>query len=253
MSRYYVLHDYNKNIKCGAKNVSKLELPFYNKNGFGCFWTPNDFNGARKAENLVKINFWVADIDDGTKEEQMERINILPLKPSTIVETKKGYHCYWKAEDATLDNYRDIELGLIEKLKADKHCKDVSRLLRCPGYFHMKDPKNPFLVKVIYKDDRSFTEKKMLFCYKLPKVIYKKIDYKGDKKDFLDESKWDRIFKLNTIGEGCRNAEFSRIAFWLKDEGFSHDIVLNTIQRMNQKISRPLDNWEIKTLVNSKF
>lgn len=253
MCRYYILHDSDKSFKGGAIKTSRKDLEKYNKQGFGCFWTPNDFKGTRKAENLVKINFWVADIDDGSKEEQMERINALPIKPSTIVETKKGYHCYWKAEDATLDNYREIELGLIDRLKADKHCKDVSRLLRCPGYYHVKDPKNPFLVKVVYQDDRTFSEKKMLFCYQLPKPVYKKIDYKGDKKDFLDETKWDKIFKLNTIGEGCRNGEFSRIAFWLRDEGFTRDVVLNTLQRMNQKIAKPLGNWEIKTIVNSKF
>lgn len=253
MCRYYILHDSDKSFKGGAIQTHRRDLEKYNKQGFGVFFTPNDFNGTRKAENLVKINFWVADIDDGSKEEQMERINSLPIKPSTIVETKKGYHCYWKAEDATLDNYRDIELGLIEKLKADKHCKDVSRLLRCPNFYHMKDPKNPFLVKVVYQDDRSFTEKKMLFCYQLPKPVYKKIDYNGDKKDFLDETKWDKIFKLNTIGEGCRNGEFSRIVFWLRDEGFSKEVVMNTIQRMNQKISKPLGDWEIKTIVNSKF
>lgn len=252
MCRYYILSD-QPNKFGGAKKTPRKELEKFNKVGYGIFWTPNDFNGDRKVENLTKINFWIADIDDGTKEEQMARIQSLMLKPSTIVETKKGYHCYWKAEDATLDNYRDIELGLIKKLNADKHCKDPSRLLRVPGYYHMKDIKNPFMVKVIYSDERSFSEKQMLFCYKLPEPVYKKVEYKGEKEEFLDETKWDKIFKLNTIGEGCRNGEFSRIAFWLRDMGFTRDIVMNTIQRMNQKISRPLPDWEIKVLVNSKF
>ena len=252
MCRYYILNDQPEK-KGGAIKTHRVELEKYNKLGFGCFWTPNDFNGDRKVDNLKKINFWIADIDDGTKEEQMDRIQNLILKPSTIVETKKGYHCYWKAKDATLNNYRDIELGLIKQLNADKHCKDPSRLLRVPGYYHMKDKNNPFMVKIIYSDDRQFTESQMLFCYKLPDPVYKKIKYDGDKKDFLDETKWDKIFKLNTIGEGCRNGEFTRIAFWLKDLGFTKDIVMNTIQRMNSKISRPLPDWEIKVLVNSKF
>lgn len=252
MCRYYILDDSSK--KCGgAKKTKREDLVKYNKLGFGIFFTPNDFDGDRKVANLKKINFWIADIDDGTKEEQMERIQSLALKPSTIVETKKGFHCYWRAKDASLDNYRDIELGLIEKLKADKHCKDPSRLLRVPNYYHMKDPKNPFMVKVIYNDDRFFTEKQMLFCYKLPEKKYGKIEYKGEKEDLLKEENWDRIFKINTIGVGCRNGELSRIAFWLRDEGFTKDIVMNTILRMNQKIYEPLPEWEIKILVNSKF
>lgn len=253
MCRYYRLHDSDKTIRGGAICTNYSELEKYNKLGYGIFFTPNDFDGERKVENLKRINFWIADIDDGSKDEQMKRIESLPIKPTTIVETKKGYHCYWKAEDATLENYADIEAGLIERLKADKHCKDVSRLLRCPNFYHLKDPQNPFLVKVIKNEEKSYSESKMMFVYKIKKPTYNKIKYEGDKQDFLDETKWDKIFGLNRIGEGCRNAEFSRIAFWLRDEGFGKEIVLNTIRLMNQKIKKPLDDWEIKQLVYSKF
>ena len=252
MSDYYILND-QPDKRGGAIKVRRSELEKYNKMGYGCFWTPNDFEGERKVKNLKRINYWLADIDDGSKEEQMARINGLILKPSIIVETKKGYHCYWRAKDATLENYADIERGLIKQLNADKHCKDPSRLLRVPGYYHMKDKNNPFLVKVVYEDDRFFLEKQMIFCYKIPEPTYKKVHYEGDKEDFLDETKWNKIFKLNTIGEGCRNGEFTRIAFWLRDLGFPKDVVLNTIRRMNQKISSPLPDWEIKVLVNTKF
>lgn len=250
MGRYYRLHDLNQ--KGGAILTPKCELEKYNKQGYGIFWTPNDFNGERKINNLSRINYWIADIDEGEKVEQLERIDNLALLPSVIVETKKGFHCYWKAEDATIDNYKKIEEGIIKKLNADKHCKDPSRLLRVPGFYHLKDPKNPFMVKVVFKCKKTYSEKKMLFYFK-DNTIIKKIKYDGDKKDFLDESKWDKIFKLNQISEGCRNGEFSRIAFWLRDEGFNKEIVLNTLERMNQKIKSPLDRQEIKTIVESKY
>lgn len=250
MGRYYRLHDLNQ--KGGAILTPKCELEKYNKQGYGIFWTPNDFNGERKINNLSRINYWIADIDEGEKVEQLERIDNLALLPSVIVETKKGFHCYWKAEDATIDNYKKIEEGIIKKLNADKHCKDPSRLLRVPNFYHLKDPNNPFMVKVVFKCQKTYSEKKMLFYFK-DNTIIKKIKYDGDKKDFLDESKWDKIFKLNQISEGCRNGEFSRIAFWLRDEGFNKEIVLNTLERMNQKIKSPLDRQEIRTIVESKY
>lgn len=255
----FILHDSDPEFKKrGAidikdKNIKVEDLKNINADGWGIFHSPNDFNGRRKADNLKKINYWIADIDDGTKEEQMNRINKLVLKPTCIVETKKGYHCYWKAkEGAAQSNYRHIAIGLIEVLKADKACKDVCRILRVPNYYHMKDPNNPFLVKTIYKDDRVITEEQMLYVYKLPEPKYEKKEYTGDKEDLLDEERWEKIFKLSHINEGGRNNNLTRIYFWLRDEGFPKDIIDNTILRMNSAISNPLPQWEILQLIRSK-
>lgn len=254
INKFYALHDYDESLKKkGAFPVKYEDLEKYNKLGYAIYWTPNDFDGDRKAKNLIKINFWIADIDEGSKEGQMQRIKALALKPSKIIETKKGFHCYWTAEDATIENYKDIECGIIEKLKADKACKDVCRLLRFPNYYHLKDPDNPFLVRCIYNSDEKYKESEMLFTFRLPKQVYNVIHYDGDKQDFVDETKWEQIFKLNMISEGGRNNRFSEIAYCLSKFGFSKDVVMNSLLRMNQKIKRPLDEWEIKTIVNGKF
>lgn len=252
--RIYCIHDSDPELKRkGAFEVTSQQAKELNKQGYGVFWTPNDFNGARKAENLVKINYWLADIDDGSKEEQLERINNLPLKPSVIVETKKGYHCYWKAENSTIEFYRDIELGLIDRLKADKACKDVCRLLRMPNYYHQKDIHNPYLVKIFSKNDISYTESKMLFAYELPKPVYKKIEYKGDKQDFLDENNWEKIFRISSFMSDGRNNSLTRVCFWLRDEGFDRATIENTIYRINQKLTKPLDLWEVKSILRGKL
>ena len=250
----YAIHDYNKELKLkGAFEITKDQAKELNKQGYGIFHTPNKFNGARKADNLVKINYWLADIDDGTKQEQLERIVNLPIKPTIIIETKKGYHCYWKAKEATIDRYRDIECGLIERLKADKACKDVCRLLRYPNFYHMKDPKNPYLIKIVEKNEKEFTESQMLFAYELPKPVYKKLDYKGKKEDFLDEKNWDKIFRFNSFMSEGRNNSLTRVVFWLKDEGFDSGTIENTIYRMNQKLATPLDSWEVKSILRGKI
>lgn len=250
----YAIHDSDIELKKqGAFEVSRQQALELNKKGYGIFYTPNDFNGARKAANLVKINYWFVDIDEGEKSDMLSKINNLPIKPTMIIESKKGYHCYWKANDATEEKFRDIQTGLISRLNGDKACKDLARLLRCPDFYHMKDINNPFLIKIVYQDDRSYNESRMLLAYELPKPKYKKLEYKGDKADFLVEGNWDKIFKLNTISEGGRNNGFTRICFWLRDEGFSRDIVLNTLLRMNSKISNPLDEHEIRLIVRGKL
>lgn len=250
----YALHDSNPELKRkGAFLISKQDIEKYNSEGYGIFWTPNKFNGARKAENVTEIRFWVADIDEGTKEEQMSRIDTLPLKPSFIVETKKGYHCYWRAIDATLDSYRDIECGLIERLKADKACKDVCRLLRYPNCYHCKDPQNRFLVHTVLKNDKEYTERQMLYVFRLPKPVYKPIKYEGDNKDMLDPKNWEKIFHISQICEGGRNNELSRITFWLRDVGFDRATIEQTVHTMNNMLVRPLDKWEVNSIIRSKL
>ena len=254
MVRIFALHDYDPEFKKkGAFEITYQEIQEHNKQGYGIYIIVNDFEGTRKAENLSKINYWYADIDEGTKEQQMLGIKALPLRPSIIIETKKGYHCYWKVDGiATKENFKDIAKGLIAKLNADKACTDVCRLLRFPTSYHMKDPDNPFFIKIVEKNDKVYTEEKMLCAYQLPKPKLKPLKFDGDKKDFLDETKWERIFKLYQIGNGNRNSTFARYIFWLKDVGLQSNEVNFIINGINKKISEPLEQYELDNILNSK-
>lgn len=250
----YALHDNDPELKRkGAFPILSSEARRYNDLGYGIFWTPNVFNGARKAENLLKIRYWIADIDEGSKEEQMARIKNLPILPNNIVETKKGYHCYWTANDATLENYREIASGLIKRLNADSACKDVCRLLRYPNYYHCKDPKNRFLVRIVDTNSYNPTEKQMLCAYRLPRPTYKPVNYDGDNREMLNPDNWDKIFRLNQAMAEGRNNFLSRVTFWLKDCGFDRGTIEQTIWNMNSKISKPLDDWEVKTILRTKL
>ena len=140
----------------------------FNTKGYGIFWAVNEFKGARQKQNLVKVRYWAVDIDDGTKQEQWNRIKKV-LKPSMIIETKNGFHVYYKAVDGTAENWKDIvEFRLIPYFKADKRAKDITRVLRVPGYKHLKDPKEPFKIKIIHQSDREYTSAEMQMCF--PKV-----------------------------------------------------------------------------------
>ena len=254
MVRIFTLHDYDNELKKrGAFEITYQEIKEYNNQGYGIYMTVNDFEGTRKADNLSKINFWYCDMDNGSKESMMLKIKSLALKPSIIVETKKGYHCYWKVEgDATKENFREIVKGLINKLDGDKACIDVCRLLRFPTSYHMKEPDSPFFVKIIEQNNKGYTEEKMLCAYQLPRPKFKPIKFDGEKKDFLDETKWERIFKISQIGNGNRNATFAKYIFWLKDLNLNNTEISYIINGINQKISEPLDQSEINTLLNSK-
>lgn len=252
IEKLYALKDFGE--KNGYIEVSTLEkAKELNEQGYGIFWNLNKFDGPKRASNCVEVRCWIADLDDGTKEEQWERIHQLPLKPSMVTETKKGYHCYWVAENATVEKYRAIEEGLVERLQADKHCTDLGRLLRVPNFLHQKDVFSPFLVRIVYQNDRVYPEDKMFFVYEKKRPVYTHTEYNGDKEDMIKEENIDKIFKPSQILEGGRNSTLCRYALWLRDEGFSRDIVENTLLRINAKSPRPLDEWEVRNILKGKF
>lgn len=251
--RYYALHDYDPCLKRqGSIEISLEMAKQYNEHGYGIYWTVNEYVGKRRIQNISRINYWYVDIDDGTKEQQMLRIQQLQFTPSMIIESKNGYHCYWQVEDkCAVEDFKCIERGLVQKLGGDIHCTDPVRLLRVPYFYHQKDPNDKFYVNVVQRSEKQYTTDKMLYVYGVMQQPHKHIARPTSTSDFLDESKWDRIFKISSIVKGNRNAMFARYIFWLKDIGLT-DSAEYIINGLNQRISDPLPQYEIDTLLRTK-
>lgn len=215
------------------------EMEKYNENKHGIFATVNEFlNGLRRMTNLHAINAWIVDMDHGTKEEQLERIKKSPLIPSTIIETKRGHQCYWNAREATVEAHPHIQRGLVELFNADKNAKDLSRILRVPGFYHWKDENDPYLIDVIHDSDMSFDEGWML-KYFSPNAECKKTNQwtpKGDNPNDVEKAlvtlsghpavNKDR-FTLRENGNGTRQiwVNGKTTACWIDSSGWigSHD------------------------------
>jgi len=160
----------------GKENETPYQTAMpYNEKGFGIFWCPNmnteaDDQGriAREACRVrdKDINFWYCDIDEGTKKEQWLRIKKSPLRPSLLVETKNGFHMYWKVDKATTENFAIIEKRIIQSFNADRRAKDIVRLLRMWSFNHWKDANDPFLIAIkILNMKRKYTENQMLEAF----------------------------------------------------------------------------------------
>lgn len=166
----YALHDVDPNAHGGAIRINLRDAQEWNKKGFGIFHTVNEFFGKRRIDNLQFINSWFVEIDKGdsnlSKEEMFFKIK-KGLIPTMIVESKNGYHVYWKAKDATKENWRKLlSTRLVPFYSGDKKAKDLARILRTPGFYHMKDPSDPFLVKRIEINKIEYSEREMFHFYK---------------------------------------------------------------------------------------
>lgn len=196
----YILHDYHDTLKAkGAIKVSEEQANSANKDGWGVFWTVQQFSDLRKIANLKKIHAWAVDIDTKNKSQTLEII-MRGLKPSLIVETPGGFHVYFNAIDATADNYRSIlEDRLIPFYNADPNAKDLSRILRVPEYLHWKNRDAPTLVKVIYECEIAYTEKNIQDYYPARREKFKPYEKSPAKikNNYCGSNVWDAVGQID--------------------------------------------------------
>ncbi len=190
-----------ENAARGMYPINESEAPRLNKLGFGMFQAVQLFGSeTRQISNLKQILSWAVDIDVGTKEDQLARVFEF-LVPSLIVETKRGVHIYYDAKNATKENYQSIVADrLVPQLSADKKAKDLARVLRVPGYFHMKNPTEPFLIKTIHQYPVAYTEEQMIYAFKLPPQEEVVVEEKRElRKIFRNEADdfWEQVYNLD--------------------------------------------------------
>lgn len=155
--RLYKLHDTNPN---GAIEIKPSDAQKAQSEGYGIFQLVNSFNGPRKLENLTKINAWYCEIDH--KPKLSELIQSLPIHPTVVNESARGYHLYFYAKDASIKRFKLIQKRICKLIGGDQNAIDAARILRAPGYYHLKDPANPFLIKTVWEYPVSFREVVML-------------------------------------------------------------------------------------------
>ena len=120
--------------------------------GLNVHFSPNaikDINERTRKTNLAKINAWFLDLDvEETKkvdsdfllelrEEKKEELFTtlffeFDLEPSLVVNSRNGYHVYWFAEDATIENFNSTQQALVDKMGSDTGVLDPLRMLKVP-------------------------------------------------------------------------------------------------------------------------
>jgi len=139
-------------------------------------------------------HLWV-DIDgkmlDITLEEQLDMIMSSDIKPSLVIMSGNGYHCYWKLDSIfRVSGINDkayikgILKGLSQKVNGD-HTFNLDRVLRIPFTYNMKDKNNLKEVKILHFDPSIIYDVKTFEPYK--------VDLDPD--ELNTESDMDRVFK----------------------------------------------------------
>lgn len=119
-----------------------------NRKRAGVFVTVNETDmKGRKLTNITKIRaIWVED-DLGSGIP-------LPLEPHLIVETSPGKsHKIILVSGISPEDHKRFQKILIDHYGSDENAKDLSRVLRVPGFYHCKE--TPFLVRLTHESLRK--------------------------------------------------------------------------------------------------
>jgi hypothetical protein len=124
---------------------AKERLMELNELGAGVFVTINETDGTgRKAENIIAVRAVFLDLDGSPLEPVMQA----EIQPHCVVESSPGkYHVYWMVNGLSVEEFKLYQTALIEKFSGDKQVKDVSRVMRIPGFIHQKDV--PFTSRIL--------------------------------------------------------------------------------------------------------
>ena len=142
------------------------ELEKHNSLGRGIFFVVN--SGGHTDSSITRINAQFMEMDEGSFEEQLEKIEAFPLQPSMIIKTRKSLHTYYFMDsDAKPEKFKPLQLALAKHFKADTACSNLSRVMRLPGFNHCKQ--EPVPVRCIsFHPERRYSQRQLEEC--LPEI-----------------------------------------------------------------------------------
>lgn len=120
------------------------------RRGAGAYITVNPSNGGRKGTDATGIRCVYRDVDTGTAPD-------LPLAEHMRVVTPGGFHSYLLVNVGTevFQEWSAVMQRMVAEYGADKKAVDLTRVLRLPGTWHLKDASNPRKIRIDVTTERA--------------------------------------------------------------------------------------------------
>lgn len=210
------------------------ELAELNAHGAGVFVMVNRGDGqGRRAGNIVEVRAVFIDLD-GTPVSVIESA---PLEPHLVVESSPGrYHIYWRIEGLQLNQFASIQTALASRFRGDPAVKDLPRLMRLPGFYHVKD--EPFRTRIVQEAPfQPYAADDFLKAFGInPEPVRKPMPTEAKEK----------------FREGGRNAGLTRLAGAMRRHNMGVEAIAAALQVENvQRCDPPLDDEEVRRIAES--
>ena len=199
-----------------------------NQRGAGVFVTVNetDLRGRRKS-NIVRVRaVWQEDDGDGKP---------IPLEPHVVVESSPGkHHRYLFVDGLSLDEHTAVQETLVTRFGSDPNAKDLSRVLRLPGFWHRKG--KPHMVRSADESHQQpYTREAILAAF--PPVKRKP----APQNEAVGSE----------IPEGNRNGHLVSLAGTMRRRSMSEDSIAAALHAENRRCRPPLDEAEVNKIAHN--
>lgn len=150
------IHDTDKGIPAhkyyGTLAQHWQTLCDYNSQGWGIFVNINAFQADTKQHELPDVWYirtQVVDLDNTlTSQQNYQLAAVSQPPPSFAVQSSPGkFHVYWPVQPYQGNERCNVlQRRLRQVFDGDKAIIDPTRVLRLPGFYHLKNPTQPHLV-----------------------------------------------------------------------------------------------------------
>ncbi|MEM7738481.1 MAG: DNA-primase RepB domain-containing protein, partial [Deinococcota bacterium] len=179
---------------------------------------------ATQNHHITGINALFVDLDN-PPEGNLTNLGLLQnaaLSPSQIVQTSLEYklQAYWLVEDGafTPAEFKHVQRQLTKLFNGDKAVTNSARVLRIPGFLHVKDVKNPIQSQLLESNGIVYSRDELLSAFELdptpPKPVSLPVNpafTSGDWAKVVDAfERWEpvdgerRNVTLRTMNLACR-------------------------------------------------
>ena len=179
-----------------------------------------------KITDIQAINGLFAEFDIKSfksKDDTLSHIRSLEIKPSVVIFSGGGYHCYYLLKEPfaiidteTLERAKQAQYGWVAYSGGDKGAKDLARVLRVCGTKNVKPQYAPDYpeVKMVFSDwTRQYgLDQLEKYVPKVRKPEVRKPEVKLGKK-YVEVAVKNEVDKVMYATDGNRNSQLNSSAF----------------------------------------
>jgi putative DNA primase/helicase len=193
---------------------------------------------GRRAGNVIGVRAVFVDLDGAT----LHAISGASLKPHIIVESSPGkYHVYWLVDGLPLELFTDIQKALAAKFNGDPAVHDLPRVMRIPGFYHMKS--TPFLSRLVEINDHPHFGADEIMNF---------VDIDPASVETTSRGTGRPSPSPTMVSKGSRNSHLTSLGGTMRRRGMSGAAICAALKEENQqRCSPPLSDEEVGTIAES--
>ncbi len=210
-----------------------------NRRGAGVYFVVNYCDGAgRSASNVTRVRALFVDLDGSPVDPVLN----CALKPNVILESSPGrYQAFWRTKNVSLGEFTPLQKALIKKFDADPSCKDLGRVMRLAGFWHLK--REPFMSRIHYYNLGFPCERDMLIDR-----LGLEVSWTDERPGFVEESNQK---DTPIVPQGKRHEQMKNLSVSLRKMGLTGQRLHDAVMKENVvRCSPPLPESEIAKMTS---